>query len=148
MTHPKYGAYEAARPYFELVRGAVGDLVDGEHFFDIVTEDIVYEVLYDFPGWPRIVQGRADLMAQFRGYVDNIELQSADKLITYKADNGRVVVIEYEVHGTILATGVKYDNRFCSIIKIENRKIAHWRDYMDSLAAMTALSKTATDGDD
>jgi ketosteroid isomerase-like protein len=87
-------------------------------------------------------------MAQFRGYVDNIELQSADKLITYKADNGRVVVIEYEVHGTILATGVKYDNRFCSIIKIENRKIAHWRDYMDSLAAMTALSKTATDGDD
>ncbi len=43
-------------------------------------------------------------------------------------------VIEYEVHGTILATGAKYSNRFCSIIKIENRKIVHWRDYMDSLA--------------
>lgn len=140
MPSPKYAAYEAARPYFELVRGVLEDLVDGEHFFDIVTDDIVYEVLYDFPGWPRIVQGRADLMAQFRGYVDNIELQSADKLITHKADNGRVIVIEYEVHGTILATGVKYNNRFCSIIKIENRKIAHWRDYMDSLAAWNALT--------
>ena len=79
-------------------------------------------------------------MARFQGYVDNIALQSADKLIAHKTDDGRVVVIEYEVHGAILATGVKYNNRFCSIIKIENRKIAHWRDYMDSLAAWNALT--------
>jgi uncharacterized protein len=39
-----------------------------------------------------------------------------------------------------LATGVDYDNRFCSIIRIENAKIAHWRDYMDSLAASKALN--------
>jgi ketosteroid isomerase-like protein len=140
MASPKYAAYEAAAPYFDLVRGALGDLVDGEHFFDIVADGVIYEVLYDFPGWPRIIQGRADLMARFKGYGDNIELRSADKLITHKADNGRVVVIEYEVHGTVLATGVKYNNRFCSIIKIENRKIAHWRDYMDSLAAWNALT--------
>jgi uncharacterized protein len=140
MSDPKYAAYEAAHPYFDLVRGALGDLVDGEHFFDVVAEDLVYEVLYDFPGWPRIIQGRVDLMAQFRGYVDNIELRSADRLTTHKTDDSRVVVIEYEVHGTILATGVKYNNRFCSIIKIEGRKIAHWRDYMDSLAAWNALT--------
>lgn len=143
MPSPKYTDYEGARPYFELVRGAVGDLVDGKHFFDVVADDVVYEVLYDFPGWPRIVEGRADLMAQFRGYCNSISLQSADKLITHKADNGSVVVIEYEVHGTILATGAKYNNRFCSIIKIENRKIAHWRDYMDSLAAWNTLTKRA-----
>jgi ketosteroid isomerase-like protein len=61
-------------------------------------------------------------------------------LITHKAESGSVVVIEYEVHGAVLATGVKYNNRFCSIIKIEHRKIAHWRDYMDSLAAWNALT--------
>ena len=140
MSDPKYAAYKAANPYFELVRGALGDLVDGEHFFDIVADDVVYEVLYNFPGWPRIIQGRADLMAQFKSYGDNIELRSADKLIIHKTENCRVVVIEYEVHGTILATGVTYNNRFCSIIKIESRKIAHWRDYMDSLAAWNALT--------
>ncbi len=143
MPSSKYAAYEAATPYFELVRGALGDVVDGEHFFDIVADDVVYEVLYDFPGWPRIIQGRAGLMAQFRGYCDNIELQSADELITHKTDNGLGIVIEYEIHGTILATGAKYNNRFCSIIKIEDRKIVHWRDYMDSLAAWNALTKGA-----
>jgi ketosteroid isomerase-like protein len=140
MQTSKYAAYAAATPYFALVRGALGDLVDGEHFFDIVADDVVYEVLYDIAGWPRIIRGRADLMGQFRGYCDNIELQSAGKLITHKTGDGRVVVIEYEVSGTILATGVTYNNRFCSIINIDKRKIAHWRDYMDSLAAWNALT--------
>jgi uncharacterized protein len=135
----RYAEYEAAEPYFELVRGALGNLVDGEHFFDVVADNIVYEVLYDL-GWPRQIKGRAGLMSQFGGYGNYIKLQSADHLITHKVDNGLTVVIEYEVHGTVLATSVKYNNRFCSIITIENRKIVHWRDYMDSLAAWSALN--------
>ena len=76
-------------------------------------------MLYELPGWPRVIRGRADLMAAFAGYGDAIKLRAADALITHRTDDGRVVVIEYEVHGTILATGVTYDNRFCSIIAIE-----------------------------
>ncbi len=56
-------------------------------------------------------------------------------------DSG-VVILEYEVHGKILRTGAPYDNRLISVVTIENRKIAHWRDYMDSLAAWTALNGT------
>jgi uncharacterized protein len=136
----KYAVYQNAAPYFDLVRGALGDLVDGEHFFDIITDDTIYEVLYDIPGWPRVIRGRTHLMAAFKGYVDNIALRSANELILHKTDDRRVAVIEYEVHGTVLANGAKYDNRFCSIIKIESRKIAHWRDYTDSLAAWNALT--------
>jgi ketosteroid isomerase-like protein len=54
--------------------------------------------------------------------------------------DGYVVTLEYEVHGKILKTGAVYDNRFVSIAFIENRKIVRWRDYMDSLAAWTALT--------
>jgi uncharacterized protein len=52
------------------------------------------------------------------------------------------VILEYEVHGKTVRTGTSYDNRFISVVTIKNRKIAQWRDYMDSLAAMTALSQT------
>ena len=143
MPDPNYAAYAPAGPYFDLVRDALGDLADGEHFFDTLTDETIYEVLYDVPGWPRIITGRKDLMAAFKGYVGAIALKAADKLVVHKTDDGRVLVIEYEVHGTILSTGAQYDNRFCSIIKIENRKIAHWRDYMDSLAAWNALTVQA-----
>lgn len=49
MSSSKYAAYEAVAPYFALVREALGDVVDGKHFFDIVTDGIIYEVLYEFP---------------------------------------------------------------------------------------------------
>jgi ketosteroid isomerase-like protein len=140
MPARKYADYKNADPYFNIVRRALGNSVDGAHFFDIVTDDTVYEVLYDL-GWPRVIQGRTDLMNAFREYVDIIKLHSADNLVVHTTDAGHVIVIEYEVHGTVLATGGKYDNRFCSIIQIENRSISHWRDYMDSHAAWTALSR-------
>jgi ketosteroid isomerase-like protein len=59
----------------------------------------------------------------------------------HASDNGRVVILEYEVHGRILANNAVYDNRFVSIATIEDRKIVRWRDYMDSLAAWTAMNK-------
>jgi len=143
MENQKYAAFAGARPYFQLVRRALGDLVEGDHFFDIIANNIVYEVLYNIAGWPRVINGRAELMDQFKGYCEYVELQSADRLIVHKADDSRVVVIEFEVHGTILATGVRYNNRFCSIVILANRRIAHWRDYMDSLAAWNALTANA-----
>src|SRR3984885_15652119 len=115
MSNSKYAAYKPADPFFTLIRHALGNLVDGEHFFDIVTDDTIYEVLYDL-GWPRVIRGRTDLMNAFRGYVSIIQLQSADNLVVHSTDAGRVIVIEYEVHGTVLATGGEYNNRFCSII--------------------------------
>ena len=139
MPTPKYAAYKAADPYFSLVRRALGELVEGEHFFDTVSDDTIYEVLYDL-GWPRVIRGRTDLMNAFKGYVGIIHLHSADNLVVHSTDAGRVIVIEYEVHGTVLATGGEYNNRFCSIIHLENRKISHWRDYMDSHAAWNALT--------
>ena len=142
MVDKKYSVYAGAEPYFNLVRKALGDLVDGVHFFDIVADDIIYEVRYDV-GWPRVIRGRTNLMDQFKAYVGAIRLQSADKLIVNKADKGHVVVVEYEIRGTILATGAKYENRFCSITELGNRKITRWRDYMDSHAAWNALTATA-----
>jgi uncharacterized protein len=143
MENRKYAAFERARRYFELVRQALGDLVEGDHFFDAVANNIVYEVLYEVAGWPRVINGRAELMDRFKGYCEHVELHSADKLIVHEADDGQTIVIEYEVHGKILASDIRYENRFCSILKLENRRIAHWRDYMDSLAAWNALTASA-----
>jgi uncharacterized protein len=140
VSNSNYAAYQPVSAYFDLVRSALGTLVDGVHFFDCVSDDIIYEVLYEFPGWPRVIKGRIALMESFRGYGEHIELHSVDHLIKHLTGDGQVMVIEYEVHGTILASGVAYNNRFCSIIKIANRRIAHWRDYMDSLAAWNALT--------
>lgn len=143
MSNPVYARYKALDPFFDVVLRGLAGLVDGEHYFDTIADDVMFEFRYDFPGWPQKLTGRGNLMALYAGYGNNIVLQVADALVVHRSEDSRVTIIEYEVHGKTVATDNLYDNRFISVITIENRKIVHWRDYMDSLAAMTALAAKA-----
>jgi hypothetical protein len=82
--------------------------------------------------------GRDALMALYSGYGDSTILHSGDALVVHRSQEPGVLILEYEVHGKKLRTGKAYDNRFISVVTIKDRKIVHWRDYMDSLAAFTA----------
>ena len=102
MTDPKYKAFTALDPFFDIVQQGLAGHVDGDHHFDTIADNAVFE---------------------------------------YRSQDACVVILEYEVHGRIIRTGASYDNRFISVVTVEDRKIVQWRDYMDSLAAMTALSQ-------
>jgi len=144
MAGAKYAAFAALNPFFEISLRGLAGLIDGDHYFDTIADDAVFEFRYIFPGWPQTVNGRDALMALYAPYGKTIVLHRADALVIHRSQDPRVVVIEYEVHGKIIATGAAYDNRFISVVTIEDRKIVHWRDYMDSLAAMTALNHAST----
>lgn len=140
MTDAKYAAFTALDPFFDITQQGLKGLVDGDHYFDTISEDAVFEFRYIFPGWPQTLNGRDALMVLYAGYGNNIALQGADALVIHRSQDPRVVILEYEVHGKIVRTGAPYNNRFISVVTIERRKIVRWRDYMDSLTAMTALS--------
>ncbi|WP_310601519.1 nuclear transport factor 2 family protein [Anaerosporobacter sp.] len=127
---------KGTEPFFNIVMEGLKGEVDGEWFGDTVAENAVFDFLYNFPGFTNRFESRDAYMKWFEGYSN--ELHSADNLRVYKAEGG-VVVLEYEVHGTV-PSGKAYDNRFCSIVTIKDRKIVYWRDYMDSLAVMLANS--------
>jgi ketosteroid isomerase-like protein len=139
MTDPKYQAFTALDPFFAIVQQGLGGMVDGDHYFDTIADNAIFEYRYHFPGYPRRIDSRQALMALYAGYGSNILLHGADGLVVHRSQDPRVVILEYEVHGKVIRTGASYDNRFISVVTIEDRKIVHWRDYMDSLAAMTAL---------
>jgi ketosteroid isomerase-like protein len=137
-NHP--GFNKNAEPFFSIIMEGLKGQVDGVHFWDAVAEDAVFEFLYQFPGFTNKISGRKAYMNWFSGY-SNV-LHSADNLRVYKMQQPEnIIVLEYEVHGTVPSTGKVYDNRFCSIITIKDRKIIHWRDYMDSLAVMRSLTR-------
>ena len=142
MPDLRYKAFTALDPFFDIVQQGLAGLVDGAHYFDSIADNAVFEYRYIFPGYPRRLDSREALMALYAGYGNNIVLHGADALVVHRSQDPRVVILEYEVHGKVIGTGASYDNRFISVVTIENRKIVHWRDYMDSLTAMTALRQT------
>jgi len=135
-NHPAFK--KSAEPFYSIIMDGLKGEVDGEHFWDAVAENAVFEFRYNFPGFTNIIEGRDAYMDWFGGY-SNI-LHSADNLHVYKTTQANIIILEYEVHGVVPHTGKSYDNRFCSFITIENRKIIYWRDYMDSLAVMLSVT--------
>ncbi len=135
-SHPAFR--ENAEPFYRIVRQGLGDVVDGEHFWDTVAEGAVFEFRYHVPGFATRIEGRTAYMDWFSGY--DIELQSAGDLRVYRDNDQGVLTLEYAVHGVVPETGKAYDNRFCSVVTVQDRKVVYWRDYMDSLAAVQALT--------
>jgi ketosteroid isomerase-like protein len=131
-----YSSFSALNPFFDIVMEGLRDQIEGAHFFDAVGEDAVFEYRYHFPGYPAIVRGRQALMDLYARYP--MTLTSAGGLVVHHDLDTGTVILEYEVHGSS-PSGGPYDNRFISVVEIKDRKIACWRDYMDSLAAMTAI---------
>ena len=136
-SHPAFNIN--VEPFYSVIMDGLKGEVDGEHFWDAVAENAIFEFLYNFPGFTNKIEGRKAYMDWFGGYTN--VLHSADNLRVYKsAQPKNVIILEYQVHGTVPETGKDYNNRFCSIITIKDRKIIHWRDYMDSLAAMSSVT--------
>src|SRR3984885_5995284 len=126
MPKTEYKTSEALDSFFGVVMEGLRGPLAGKHYFDPFAEDAVFESRYHFPGWPVTIRGRANLMASFSGYGKTVKLQSGDALVVNRWQDSRVLILEYEVHGKILSSGRPYDNRFISVITIENRRIVYW----------------------
>jgi ketosteroid isomerase-like protein len=126
--------FGADGPFFRVVREGLKGLVEGEDYFDLLANDVIFEYVISVPGYPRHVQGRQNIIDLYNGYDQYMNVHSADNLRVYRDPQASVVVLEYEVHGESVQTARPYNNRFVSIITVKDQKVTHWRDYLDPVA--------------
>ena len=138
--------YAAMRPYFDVVTEALDGLVDGDDFFDIHADDVVVEYIITVPDYPRRIVGREALAELYADYGQSIVQSGSSDVHRYRDSEQSVVVLEYTIHGTVVSTGAPYLNRFISVITVKDRKIVHWRDYLDPLAVFAAFGTTPAPG--
>ena len=103
MSNKKYSRFSPLNPFFDIVMSGLDGLVDGNHFWDAVADDAVFEFLYRFPGWPGKFESRHEYMKAMESY--GMRLQSADGLVVHRSQDQRTVILEYEVHGVSSSTG-------------------------------------------
>lgn len=131
--------FGADGPFFRIIQKGLDGLVDGEDYFDMLSEDVVFEYVISVPDYPRRVEGRQGVIDLYRDYDSYMTVSSADNLRIYRDDEASVVILEYEVHGKSTQKRRNYNNRFVSIITVKDRKVVWWRDYLDPIAVFDAL---------
>lgn len=130
--------FGANGPFFRIIREGLKGVADGEDYFDLLAADVVFEYLVSVPGYPKRVEGRQNIIDLYSNYDDYMTVHTADNLRVYRDPEASVVVLEYEVHGESVQTGRPYNNRFVSIVTVKDRKVTHWRDYLDPTAVFDA----------
>jgi uncharacterized protein len=130
--------FEALEPFFNIIKQGVGGLVDGDHYFDMLTDDVVFDYVITVPGYPRRVAGRDAVAELYRPYGDTFGPHRCHDLRVHHDQKTGVVVLEYASEGHVVPTGAPYPNHYISVLTIVDRKITHWRDYLDPLAVFDA----------
>ncbi len=124
--------------FFRIIREGLQGLADGEDYFDLLADDVVFEYDISVPGYPKRVEGRQNIIDLYSDYDGFMTVNSADGLHVYRDHAASVVMLEYEVHGESVQTGRPYNNRFVSVVTIKDGKVTHWRDYLDPVAVFDA----------
>ena len=135
--------FRALDPFFRIIEQGLQDLADGEHFFDLLADDVVFDFVITVPDYPRhIIVGRSELIELYRGYGSTFFLDRCHDLRVHRSEATSTVVLEYACQGRVVATGHPYSNRYISVVTLKDRKVSYWRDYLDPLRVFAALKGT------
>ncbi|QFU86659.1 nuclear transport factor 2 family protein [Amycolatopsis sp. YIM 10] len=109
---------------------------------ELLAEDVVVETPYGPPGNQRY-EGREAWLSYYRtgGAGLLIRFDQFRELATHQSDDPEVIVVEYELTGTVIATGVQSSVTCIAVLRIRDGLIKHWREYQDIPAITEALTR-------
>jgi hypothetical protein len=70
--------FGADGPFFRVIREGLKGLIEGDDYFDLLADDVVFEYVISVPSYPRRVQGRQSIIDLYSGYDDYMRVHSAD----------------------------------------------------------------------
>jgi uncharacterized protein len=140
--------FQALDPFFRVIEEGLRGYTDGEHFFDLLAEDVIFDFVITVPDYPRHVTGRDNLIELYRGYGATFSLDRCYDLRVHYSQADSTAVLEYSSAGQVVETGYPYSNRYISVVTIKDRKVSAWRDYLDPLRVFAALEGRPLEPDD
>jgi hypothetical protein len=117
---------------------------DRSLFIASLADDAKWVVTGQY-SWSRTFAGKESILNDLHGHVRSL-LVERSRTIAHRfiADGDHVVV---EAKGDNLTkTGVRYDNDYCLMFRLENGKIKEVREYCDSVLTEKALGRFPESG--
>lgn len=108
---------------------------------ELLADDVVVETPFAPPGMRRY-QGSEAWLEFYRtaGAGLLVRFEQFREITTYQTDDPETIVVEYELTGTVTATGVRSSVTCIAVLRVRDGLIAHWREYQDLPAINAALS--------
>lgn len=128
-----------------MLRKALGDRIDGgaSTFIDMMAEHAVMEFPYSLPGLPSRLDGRDAVARHLERLAGLIAFDRIGAPTVHPSTDQDLVIIEFDGFGRGVETGEAYDQRYISVVRTENGRITHYRDYWNPIAVLRATKGAA-----
>lgn len=115
---------------------------------ELLAEDVVVETPFA-PAGMRRYDGREAWLSYYRtaGAGLLVQFERFEEVSTHRTDDPEVLVVEYELAGKVIATGVRSSVRCIAVLRVRSGLIAHWREYQDIPSITEALTRPAPQGE-
>jgi ketosteroid isomerase-like protein len=90
--------------------------------------------------WSRTFTGKESILNDLHGHVRSLLTERARTIAHRFIADGDTVVVEAR-GDNVTRTGVRYDNDYCLVFRLENGKIKEVREYCDSVLTERALGR-------
>lgn len=110
---------------------------------DVWAEDVVVETPFAPPGTPQRVHGRDALLALARAgqAAAPVRLEEIRDVVVHETADPEVIVVEYEIAGTVASTNRPAATRFIGVLRARDGQVVHWREYQNVLAMAEAVGQ-------
>lgn len=113
---------------------------DLEGFAELFAEDGVHELPFAPPGVPGYLKGRERIKQYLTSIEDApLEIREFIDLTVHDTADPDVILAEYTARGIVTRGKQPYEMRYVQLLRVENGRIAVWRDYWSPLDGMRAL---------
>ena len=102
-----------------------------------LADDAKWKVTGQY-SWSRSFTGKESILNDLHGLVRSLLVERARTVARRFIADGDCVVVEAR-GDNLTRTGVRYDNDYCLVFRLENSKIKEVREYCDSVLTETAL---------
>lgn len=72
-----------------------------------------------------------------------VRFEQFDEIATHLTDDPEVLIVEYDLTGTVIATGVRSTVRCIAVLRVHDGLITRWREYQDIPSITEALTRSA-----
>jgi uncharacterized protein len=109
----------------------------------LLADDAVIETPFAPPGRPRRIEGREEFRALAGAGRAALPVRFEECRVTaiYDTADPEVIVVEYELAGTVTTTGHRAAAPFIGVLRVRDGQVTGWREYQDAVAIAHALGQ-------
>jgi len=108
-------------------------------FTAVLADDAKWTVTGQY-SWSRTFAGKDSILRDLHGHVRSLLVERARTIADRFIADGDYVVVEAKGNNLTKA-GLRYDNDYCLVFRLENGKIKEVREYCDSALTEKALGR-------